>query len=162
MNCEICGKKIVGFPARISIEQSVLLVCQGCSKFGTKIDRTAARKIESTSPKPGPRKLVAKPQRRDKFEEFILVENYGELIRKSRENAKISREELAKRLGEKESVIRRIESGEMYPTAELTIKLERLLKIKLKATLEHVDSGSKPTLAGVTLGDVAVLKDAKS
>ncbi|MEM2128769.1 MAG: multiprotein bridging factor aMBF1 [Candidatus Methanosuratincola sp.] len=162
MNCEICGKKIVGFPARISIEQSVLLVCQDCSKFGTKIDRTTARKLESTSPKPGPKKLVVKPQRKERFEEFILVENYGELIRKSRENAKISREELAKRLGEKESVIRRIESGEMYPTAELTVKLERLLKIKLKATVERVESGSKPTLTSVTLGDVAILKDSKS
>jgi len=90
-----------------------------------------------------------------------LVENYGELIRKSRENAKISREELAKRLGEKESVLRRIESGEMYPTAELTIKLERLLKIKLKATVDRVESTSKPPLTSVTLGDVAILKDSK-
>ena len=162
MNCEICGKKIVGFPARISIEQSVLLVCQECSKFGTKLDRKTAKKLESASPKPGPRRLVVRQQKKDKFEEFILVENYGELIRKSRENEKISREDLAKRLGEKESVIRRIESGEMYPTADLTIKLERLLKIKLRTTVDHVESGSKPPLVSMTLGDVAILKESKS
>jgi len=162
MNCEICGKKIVGFPARVSIEQSVLLVCKDCSKFGTKIDRTTAKKLESASPKPGSRKLAVKPQKKDRFEEFILVENYGELIRKARENAKISREELAKRLGEKESVIRRIESGEMYPTAALTVKLERLLKIKLQAAIDRAETGSTPPITGVTLGDVAILKDSKS
>lgn len=162
MNCEICGKKIVGFPSRISIEKSVLLVCQSCSKFGTKIDQSTARKLESAASKPGTKKLQVKPQRKDRFDEFILVENYGELIRKSRENARISREELAKRLGEKESVIRRIESGEMYPTATLTEKLERLLKIKLKASVERIELGSNPTLPSATLGDVAILKDGKA
>lgn len=161
MNCEICGKKIVGFPARVCVERSVLLVCQDCSKFGTKVDKVTARKLESTSPRPGPKKLtIRKPK--EKFEEFILIENYGELIRKSRERIGMSRDELAKRLGEKESVLRRIESGEMYPDAPLTERIERLLKIRLRTTVERIDTTPPTSASSVTLGDVAILKDGKA
>lgn len=162
MNCEICGKKIVGFPARVTVERSVLLVCQDCSKFGTRVDRATAKKLESAAPKPGPRKVIIKKPKKEKFEEFVLVKNYGELIRRGRESAGLSREELAKRLGEKESVLRRIESGEMYPTADLTNRLERLLKINLRAPVESVEGVHLPAASNVTLGDVAVLKDGKT
>ncbi|MDI9643757.1 MAG: multiprotein bridging factor aMBF1 [Candidatus Verstraetearchaeota archaeon] len=161
MNCEVCGKKIVGFPARVSIERSVLLVCQECSKFGTKVDKATVKRFETTSPRPGPKRLTIKKPK-EKFEEFILIENYGEMIRKSRERVGMSRDELAKRLGEKESVIRRIEGGEMYPDASLTERIERLLKIRLRTTVERVDTVQSPLPSGTTLGDIAVLKDGKS
>jgi putative transcription factor len=164
MNCEICGKKILGRPTQISIERSLLTVCQECIRFGVPVDRRTAASIERTTPKPGPRKVQPpqKFQRREGFDDFILMDNFGDVIKKARESLHLSREEFAKKLGEKDSVIRRVESGEMHPTAELTKKIEKLLKISLKENVDNSAKGSAPTPSNLTLGDVAVLKEGRT
>lgn len=164
MNCEICGKKILGRPTQISIERSLLTVCHECTRFGVPVDRRTAVSMERTAPKPGPRKVLPpqRPQRREGFDDFVLMENYGDVIRKARESLQLSREEFAKKLGEKDSVIRRVESGEMHPTAELTKKIEKLLKISLKENIDSSAKGSAPTPSNLTLGDVAVLKEGRT
>jgi len=166
MNCEICGKKILGRPTQISVERSLLAVCQECVRFGSPVDKRTAARIERTTPKPGPRKAVPPPPIRrpikEDFGEFVLVDKFGEVIRKAREAAKISRDEFASKLGEKESVIRRIESGEMYPTAALTRRIEQLLKISIKASIDSSIKGSVPTPSNLTLGDVAILKEGRT
>ena len=164
MNCEICGKKIMGRPTKISIERSLLTVCPECVRFGSPVDRKTAASIERATPKPGPRKALPPPRqpKRQVFDEFIMVENFGESIKKAREGLKITREDFAKKLGEKDSVIRRIEAGEMYPPSELTKKIEKLLKISLKATIDNSVKGSTPTPSNLTLGDVAVLKEGRT
>ncbi len=60
-----------------------------------------------------------------------IVDNYGDIVRKAREKMGLTREQLAKILKEKESVIARIENYEMVPDDKLAKKLERVLKIKL-------------------------------
>jgi putative transcription factor len=163
MNCEICGKRILGRPVQISIERSLLAVCQECSRFGVVVDRKTATSIERSIPKPGPRSVFKpKPPKKEHFEEFVLVENFGEAIKKAREGMGITREEFAKRLGEKDSVIRRIEAGEMYPSSNLTSRIERLLKISLKSKVDSTVKGSVPTPSTLTLGDVAILKEGRS
>jgi len=92
----------------------------------------------------------------------MLVDNFGSAIRKARESARMTREDFARRLGEKDSVIRRVESGEMCPTAELTGKIERLLKIRLKATIDSSVKGSEPSPSNLTLGDVAILREGRN
>ena len=161
MNCEICGNKIVGRPIQVTIERTVLSVCQECSRFGTVVDRKTASAIERTIPKPGQKKYVPKPVRKAQFDEFVLVDNFGAVIRKARESQNLTRDAFAHKLGEKESVIRRIEAGEMYPTADLAKRMERLLKITLKATFDSDAKGSSPTPNSMTLGDVAILKEGK-
>jgi putative transcription factor len=162
MNCEICGVRIQGRPLQISIERSLLVVCQDCSRFGLVVDRKTALNIEKTIPKPGPRTFKPKQTKKEHFDDFILVENFGEAIKKAREKMGITREVLAKKLGEKDSVIRRIESGEMYPSSNLTGKIEHLLKMSLKAKADTKVEGSKPTYNTLTLGDVAILKEGKT
>ena len=164
MNCEICGKKILGRPTQISIERSLLTVCQECSRFGVAVDHKTALKIERTAAKPGPRKIVPtlRQPRKEGFEESVLVDNFGEVIKKAREAANLTREEFAKKIGEKDSVIRRIEAGEMYPTTDLTKKIERLLKLSLKASVDGSVKGSAPTPNTLTLGDVAILKEGRN
>lgn len=159
MNCEICGRKLAGAGSQISIERSVLRVCQECSRFGTRVDRKTAAAIERASPKPGPRTFKYRQPRKEAFEEFVLVKNFGDVIRRAREGAGMSRDDLSKKLGQKESVIRRIESGEMYPTLDLTQKMERLLKISLRLKVEGETQTSAPFPNALTLGDVAVLKE---
>lgn len=161
MNCEICGNRIVGKPTQITIERSLLTVCQECSRFGTPVDRKTAVSIERSSPKPGPKKIMVKTPRREGFDDFVLVDNFGERIRKSREAHGITRDAFAKSLGEKESVIRRIEANEMYPTLALTKKMERLLKINLIEKIDTSIKGSLPSPSSITLGDIAVLKEGK-
>jgi putative transcription factor len=92
----------------------------------------------------------------------VLVDDFGPAIRKARESSGMTRENFAKKLGEKESVIRRVESGEMYPTAELMSKIERLLKIKLKASIDTSVKGSAPSPSNLTLGDVAILREGRN
>lgn len=161
MNCEICGKKIIGKPIHISIERSLLVVCQGCSNYGTVVDKKAATSFERTLPKPGLKTPKQKKVERT-FEEFVLVENFGDLIKKGREALGFSREEFAKKLGEKESVIRRIEAEEMYPPPSLTSKIERLLKISLKTKIDESVKGDVLTSGSLTLGDVAILKEGRN
>lgn len=163
MNCEICGRRIQGKPTQISIERSVLTVCQDCSRFGTPVDRKTAAKMEQSVPKPGIRKPIpAQATRKDQLGEFLLVDDFGPAIRKARESVKMTREDLARRLGEKDSVIRRVESGEMFPTAALVSKIERLLKIRLKATIDSSVKGSDPSPSNLTLGDIAILREGRS
>ncbi|MEM4202652.1 MAG: multiprotein bridging factor aMBF1 [Candidatus Methanomethylicaceae archaeon] len=161
MNCEICGKKILTKPIQISIERSILTVCQECSRYGTGVDKKTAFNIQQKLIKP-PSKIKPKIVKKAKFDEFVLVDNFGELIRRGRVSLGISREEFAKKLGEKESVIRRIEAGEMYPPADLISKIERLLKITLRAKIDESFKGDLPSPSSLTLGDVAILKEGKN
>lgn len=144
------------------MERTLLSVCQECSRFGTVVDKKTAMVIERTAPKPGPKKYVPKPVRKDQFEESILVDHFGEVIKKARESQNLTRDAFAHKLGERESVIRRIEAEEMYPTSDLTRRMERLLKIVLKATYDSSVKGSTPTPSSMTLGDIAVVKEAKN
>jgi putative transcription factor len=162
MNCEICGKKIIGRPTQISTDRALLVVCQECTRFGTQVDRKTAATIERTTPKPGPRKFVPRQPRKETFEDFVLVENFGDIIRKGREAQRMTRDAFAHKLGEKESVIRRIEASEMYPTSVLTAKMERLLKVKLRLTVDTSVKGSTPAPSNITLGDIAVLKEGRN
>jgi putative transcription factor len=162
MNCEICGVRILGRPVQISIERSLLVVCRECSRFGVVVDKKTASSIERSIPKPGPRTFKPKQTKKERFEEFVLVENFGEAIKKAREKIGITREDFAKKLGEKDSVIRRIESGEMYPSSNLTSRIEHLLKTSLRAKVDSVVEGSTPTSNTLTLGDVAILKEGRT
>jgi len=162
INCEICGNKIIGRPTQISTERTLLMVCQECSRFGTQVDRKTAAIIERATPKPGPKIFFPKQSRKEAFDDFVLVDNFGEAIRKARESHGMTRNAFAKALGEKESVIRRIEASEMYPTSALANKMEKFLKIRLRASVDTTVKGATPTPNTITLGDVAVLKEGRN
>lgn len=150
MNCEICGRKISAKPIKIEIDRSILMVCPECSRFGTIVKKENLKVFK-------PKKL---PKTEVSYDEEELIENFGEVIRKRREELGISREEFAKKLGEKESVIRRIESNEMYPSKDLISKIERLLKISLRMKIEKIIE-DVPKDFKLTLGDVAIVKEGK-
>ena len=60
-----------------------------------------------------------------------IVEDYADVIRVAREHSGLSHEDLGKKINEKESVLRKIETGKMAPNDQLVSKLEHALKIKL-------------------------------
>jgi putative transcription factor len=91
-----------------------------------------------------------------------LVEDYGAKIRKAREQLGLSHEELGKRLNEKVSLLRKIETGKMEPDDKLAAGLEHLLKIKLivpakEAKIPEAKIPKKPARE-MTLGDLIQIK----
>ncbi len=121
-DCEICGKnnsELIG----ITIDSANFKVCEACKNFGPAVRRAAI----AASPK-----LVAKTPYISKPEpKYTLDLNYPELIKEARLRFKISQEDLAKALNERESVIHRLETGKLNPSLSLGRKLERFLNIKL-------------------------------
>jgi putative transcription factor len=91
-------------------------------------------------------------------EETVFVENYGKLIVEARERMNLTREEFAKKIKEKESVVRRIESEEMVPDDALTKKIEKFLGIKLKKPYEEKPIRKKEIKGELTLGDVVEVR----
>lgn len=131
----------------MKIEGSILEVCEDCLKYGERI--IEPEEITLTKSK----KKVSLP------EEEILVDNYGKLISEKRKELKLTREEFAKKIKEKESVIRRVESEEMIPDDKLIKKIENFLEIKLRRKFEEKPLKRKEIKQKLTLGDVVELKE---
>lgn len=87
-----------------------------------------------------------------------LVENFDLKIRQAREKLGLSHEELGKRINEKVSLLRKIETGNMTPDNKLAKMLEHALKIKLivPAKEEKVPQAKLTKASGrdMTLGDL--------
>ena len=70
----------------------------------------------------------------------------------------LTREEFAKKIKERESVIKRVESEDMRPDDELIKKIEKFLGIKLRIPYEEKHIEKKEVKGELTLGDVVELK----
>ncbi len=127
---------------RAKVEGTILEVCEDCSKYGELIETKPIRIV----------RVRRKP--RMKEDETIIIDNYGKKIIEARKKINLTREKFAKKINEKESVIRRVESEEMEPDDKLTEKLERFLKIKLKVPYEEAKTTEKPRKGDLTIGDV--------
>lgn len=143
MLCEMCGQD-VEMTSRVRIEGSVLHLCPDCARFGKPLD-----------PPPSPAPALAglrRPvysggasraggagrtmQERDLYQdigEMELAPDWSKRIRVAREALHWNPEEFGKKLNEKKSVVLKIESGSFRPPDELVRKIERLLKVRLRA-----------------------------
>jgi putative transcription factor len=94
-------------------------------------------------------------------EEFEVVTDVGQKVRQARDQFNLSHEDLGRKIREKVSVLRKIESGKMVPDLRLAERLEHALKIKLCVPVSEPQiqsvSSSKPR--GKTLGDLIQLKE---
>jgi putative transcription factor len=96
-------------------------------------------------------------------EELAVIEGFGSLVRRAREELGLTHEDLGRRISEKISVIRKIETERMIPDHRLAGKLEHTLGIKLLAPITEPKvppSFSSPS-KDVTLGEIVHLKDAR-
>ena len=152
MQCYMCGKE--GELYKTIIEGVELTVCSRCAKFG-KILRKV--EIETGEPKGS---FVREIKKEEKEIVETIVEDCGEKIKKRRERMRLKQEELAQKIGEKESIIHKIESGKMMPQMKLAKKLERFLGIKL-IEMEEEEEGlivPKGTGGELTIGDMIKIK----
>lgn len=132
---------------KAEIEGTVLEVCESCLSFGEKIiEPEVLRRVRRIKTKP----LVE--------EETVFVDNYGKLILSTRKRMNLTREEFAKKINEKESVIKRVEAEQMMPNDALTKKIERFLGIKLTKTYEKKRIEKKVQRGKLTLGDIVEVK----
>jgi putative transcription factor len=60
-----------------------------------------------------------------------IDEDYGRKIREARERAGLKQAELAQKINEKQSLLRKIEHEEILPTDEVRVKIARVLNITL-------------------------------
>ena len=160
MRCEVCGHKIHGSPIRAVIEGAKLTVCNECSKHGKIIHEEPALRQGS------PGKLFAPiPVKRQTPKATVdttqeIVEGYHSKIRQARERLGFSHEELGKKINEKASVLKKIETGKMTPNNQLVTKLEHILKIKLLVPVAEEKSQqqvAKTPNGELTLGDLMQL-----
>jgi len=149
MECEICGKEIKKIFIT-EIEGVILRVCEECAKSGRILNITEEGKTIKEKQKP---KIEFE-------EEYELVENYGKLIAEARKKMNLSMEELAKKIGEKESLIRKIEMEEIRPSDKIIEKLEKFLKIKLREKIESTfKKGKRDEEMKLRIADVVKIKD---
>ncbi len=146
----MCGKEAT--LVRAKIEMAEMDVCEKCAKHGVVL-----RRLDVPSAKKKERREI-KPQK-EIIEE--VVEDYAQIVRKSREDKGMSQEDFAKKLNEKESVIHKIETGGLIPSLKLARKLERLLHIRLiEIVEEHHNAAPSSSKKGseLTLGDLIKIK----
>ena len=162
MRCEVCGRRIVGKPFKTMIEGAKMLVCNDCAKLGSIYweEKTEPRLKKMAKRLPTPM-LPTRKQPTIKVEESLdLIEEFSSKIRQARERLGLSHEDLGRKISEKVSVLRKIESGKMTPDQRLAEKLQHALRIKLLAEISEPKVPSKGLAAPkpVTLGDIAQLK----
>jgi putative transcription factor len=162
LRCEVCGRHISGKPYKAIIERARLVVCSDCAKLGSiswelkapEKPVTRAKASRPVTPKP---KAAVKPQ--SSLEPTLeLTEDFGTCIRQAREARGLTHENLGRRINEKVSVLKKLESQKMTPDLKLVEKLQYALKIKLLIPVkkEKLPKGfltASPTKA-ITLGDL--------
>lgn len=153
--CDMCGRE--GPTSRAIVEGSMVNVCSRCSKFGNVIDVTPPPVDESKLQRRPVKPVV--PARKPEVPSILLVvPDYASRVRVARDKALLNQEELAKAIGEKESVIQKIESSQFEPPMNVARKLELYLKIELLKELKHDDSFKPEKFdlkgRGLTVGDI--------
>ena len=133
-SCEICGIQIIDNPIRVYVEGNVLRVCRTCSKRGKPSNELQKNQIRVSAKT----KKIAMPNKITFNDSTILVDNFSEVIRKSRMKQGLTHEQLGLIIKERASLLRKIESGSLKPDDELAKKLERYFRINLYT---EVDSG---------------------
>lgn len=148
MRCEVCGRSAPRERLTyVVIEGAKLLACSKCASLG-------APKIVGR----------ALPKRRAKMvvsEEMEPVPDCAELIRSAREKLGLSQVDLAKKIGEKVSVVKRLEQGKISPDSRLSTKLEHSLRIKLYMSKTEPPIESISRKREFSIGDLAKVKRAR-
>jgi len=166
MRCEVCGRRIIGPPYKAMIEGAKMLVCGECAKLGSVYweakTEPRMKKVSRRLPQP-----VLAPRRQPSLaveESLELTADFRVKVRQAREKLGMNHEDLGKKISEKVSVLRKIESGKMTPDNQLTEKLQHALKIKLMVPVSEPRvpsalASSRPSAP--TLGDIAAMKKEK-
>lgn len=183
MRCEICGKEVAEKGTMIEVDGAKLLVCGQCRKFGGE-NKPRRGKPNPTSfsppsshvgqpraspsqplakmPRKPPKRFIEPRAARERMEkpapaEYELVEDYPQKIKQSREALGLNQSELANRIGEKLSIVQKLETGKIRPPDVIIDKLTRVLRTTLRAPVEDdsIPHDFEKASVELTIGDVA-------
>jgi putative transcription factor len=148
-----------------------MTACEACASLGTPyrepkvIPLTTAVHAPRPMPVAAPRPVLPRPADRRaprEVQELDIADNYPQIIQKARRKHELSQEDLAMKVKERLSVIRKIELGKMIPNMRLAKELEHVLRVKL-LVLTSEPPVPKTVAPGatreVTLADVARIRD---
>ncbi|HJH32705.1 MAG TPA: TIGR00270 family protein [Methanosarcinaceae archaeon] len=157
MECEICGAEIHGKSIKVTIDGSELDVCGKCSQHGTVTNK---RTPVSKKVTPVARSMPIRRSTKKSFETISdeLIDGYETLIRDARRNRGWTQDQLAEKIKEKVSLLKKIERGEIIPEDTFLKKLERTLDIKLTERTKESEWGGGSLNKGTTLGDIVKIK----
>ncbi|HIE31936.1 MAG TPA: TIGR00270 family protein [Methanosarcinales archaeon] len=140
MQCELCGTNIRGEPRRAIIEGTELSVCSSCAQYGHEVKQISSSAHHASAKAHLPGITFHAPSRRrpDMFDQmnYELIDDYGKVIRRAREASGMSHEDLALKIKEKASLLKKIEREAIVPEDKVREKLERTLRITLTEELE--------------------------
>ena len=152
MLCEMWGAESAVLGPR-KVSGSILQLCSSCGGLGSE---TSYR--DSIGHRAYVAETLEKRQQKNRYEEiepdeFVLVKDYGSIVRKAREKAGLNHSSLASKISEKKSILTSVETGKMTPNEKLIKKLENYLKIKLTEKVESTTTSSSSGEA-LTMGDL--------
>ncbi len=167
MQCEVCGHRIAGKPYKAIIEGARLVVCSDCATLGSISWELKPPKATATVRTPKhlkkPRLKTATIPQSPLEPTQELAEDFGTRIRQAREAQKLSHEDLGRKINEKISLLKKLESQKMTPDNKLAEKLQYALKIRLLVPVkkEKLPKGllTKAPSNTITLGDLIKKKE---
>ena len=147
MNCDLCGKEAELH--KTVIESSRMNVCKNCEKYGRVIEST--EKIRT----------AAVTQTKPDEELQTLVSNFGELLKKKREQLGLSHREFARKIAERESTLHKLETGTIALTIAKAKNLEKMLGLRLTEEIQEEPVALRTGKTEMTLGDAIKIKTKK-
>jgi putative transcription factor len=137
--CELCGSKNAN--RKTKIDGAILTACEDCVRLGQEIAMVELKPTKRTIPK------------LEGLERSVKT-NFHILIKNERTKKNLTQEDLAKKLNEKSSLIKRMEDG-WEPSLGVIKKLEKFFNIKLTEEVEEKQVEKKTDNTKLTIGDVA-------
>lgn len=137
VNCEICGKEIPSRPLIVRIGGAILYACRECAATKKLVipvsptNRQTALRHEKQLRKPTYAPPRQKPIKSPSELSLKPVNNYGTRVREKRERSGMAIKEVARLVGIKESLLRKIEGERIAPSIADLRKLENVMKIRL-------------------------------
>jgi len=142
--CEICGKPLLT-QRKARIDGVVFTVCESCLKLGEEMPVIMPVVRKNALPKP----IIG--------EDCVLIENFGEKIRGERQKRGLTQEELASKISERASLIKKAEQS-IELEENVIKKLEKFLCVKLYEKPDAFIPKGREEHAVLTLGDVAEIR----
>lgn len=145
--CEVCGKPVFTL-RKAKINGIVFQVCDECVKLG--------EEIRISKPKPIIKRVYSFG------EEIELIPDFSEKIKRAREKRNLSQKEVAEKIKERLSIIKRAEQG-FKPEESVVKKLEEFFNLELHQEIKEIKPSKKALKEEkLTLGDIAVIKKKKN
>ena len=127
MPCEMCGRN--GHLIEADVERVELLVCSGCSKYGS-VKRGnknySGGSSDHLSNDSGGKPITPKNEIEKK-----VVNDFASIIRKEREKRSMSQDDFAKFLNERHSSVAKWETGSILPEISTAQRLGKILNKNL-------------------------------